>query len=119
LHGTYHVARRGKNVAPADRQLLAKRWPEVKTDNRFGLAKIFPGPPRALDTSLDIAKVRQGFIHTAARVWANGWRQTPGREFLAPEMLIQCLFSNSKCWTYFYVHLRFQNETTPSPVNAL
>ena len=39
-------------------QLLVQRWPEVKTKIESGSAKDFPGPPRALDTSLNIAKVQ-------------------------------------------------------------
>ena len=36
-----------------------KRWPEIKTEIKSGSAKDFAGPPRALDTSLDIAKVQK------------------------------------------------------------
>jgi dTDP-4-dehydrorhamnose reductase len=40
-------------------QLLVQRWPELKTKIEPGSAKDFPGPPRALDTSLNIAKARK------------------------------------------------------------
>jgi dTDP-4-dehydrorhamnose reductase len=40
-------------------QLLLPRWPEIKTQIEPGLAKDFPGPPRAPDTSLDISKVQK------------------------------------------------------------
>jgi dTDP-4-dehydrorhamnose reductase len=54
------------NVAGAEKlsrwrigQLLAKRWPEIKTKIESGSAMDFSGPPRALDTSLDISKVQK------------------------------------------------------------
>ncbi len=40
-------------------ELLRKRWPELPAKIAPGLAKEFPGPPRALDTSLAIAKVQK------------------------------------------------------------
>ena len=40
-------------------ELLLKRWPEVTARIESGSAKDFPGPPRALDTSLDISKVQK------------------------------------------------------------
>jgi len=57
--GIYHVAGAEKLSRLQIGQLLAKRWPEVKTEISSGSAKDFPGPPRALDTSLNIAKVQQ------------------------------------------------------------
>ena len=56
------------NVAGAERlsrwqigQLLIQRWPDMQdkiNGIKPGLAKDFPGPPRALDTSLDISRVQ-------------------------------------------------------------
>jgi dTDP-4-dehydrorhamnose reductase len=56
--GIYHVAGADKLSRWQTGQLLVKRWPEVKTEIKSGSAKDFPGPPRALDTSLDISKVQ-------------------------------------------------------------
>ena len=39
--------------------LLVKRWPEVTATIKSGSARDFPGPPRALDTSLDISKAQK------------------------------------------------------------
>lgn len=57
--GIYHVAGAEKMSRLQIGQLLVKRWPEVTAKNEAGLAKDFPGPPRALDTSLDISKVQK------------------------------------------------------------
>ena len=57
--GIYHVAGAEKLSRWQIGQLLVKRWPEVTTKMAFGSAREFPGPPRALDTSLDIAKVQK------------------------------------------------------------
>jgi dTDP-4-dehydrorhamnose reductase len=57
--GIYHVAGAEKLSRWQIGQLLVKRWPEVKTEIKSGSAKDFPGPPRALDTSLDISKVQK------------------------------------------------------------
>jgi dTDP-4-dehydrorhamnose reductase len=57
--GIYHVAGADKLSRWQIGQLLVKRWPEVKTEIKSGSAKEFPGPPRALDTSLDISKVQK------------------------------------------------------------
>jgi dTDP-4-dehydrorhamnose reductase len=57
--GIYHVAGAEKLSRWQIGQLLIKRWPEVKTKIESASAKDFPGPPRALDTSLDLAKVRK------------------------------------------------------------
>jgi dTDP-4-dehydrorhamnose reductase len=40
-------------------QLLIGRWPEVKVKIQSGSARDFAGPPRALDTSLDISKIQK------------------------------------------------------------
>ena len=54
------------HVAGADRlsrwqigQLLVRRWPQIKAKIEPGSSKDFPGPPRALDTSLDISKAQR------------------------------------------------------------
>jgi dTDP-4-dehydrorhamnose reductase len=56
--GIYHVAGADRLSRWQIGQLLVKRWPEVKTKIKSGSAKDFSGPPRALDTSLDISKVQ-------------------------------------------------------------
>ena len=57
--GIYHVAGAEKMSRLQIGELLIQRWPEVKTEIKSGLAKDFPGPPRALDTSLNISKVQK------------------------------------------------------------
>jgi dTDP-4-dehydrorhamnose reductase len=57
--GIYHVAGAEKLSRLQIGQLLVQRWPEVKMKITSGSAKDFPGPPRALDTSLNIAKVQK------------------------------------------------------------
>jgi dTDP-4-dehydrorhamnose reductase len=57
--GIYHVAGAEKLSRWQIGQLLVERWPEVKTEIKSGSAKNFPGPPRALDVSLDISKVQK------------------------------------------------------------
>ena len=57
--GIYHVAGAEKLSRLQIGQLLVKRWPEVKAEIKSGSAKDFPGPPRALNTSLDISKVQK------------------------------------------------------------
>ena len=56
--GLYHVAGAEKLSRFQIGELLVKRWPDVKTTIKAGLAKDFQGPPRALDTSLNISKVQ-------------------------------------------------------------
>jgi dTDP-4-dehydrorhamnose reductase len=56
--GIYHVAGAEKLSRWQIGELFIKRWPEIKTEIKSGSAKDFPGPPRALDTSLDISKVQ-------------------------------------------------------------
>jgi dTDP-4-dehydrorhamnose reductase len=55
----FHVAGAEKLSRWHIGELLVKRWPEVKMKIESGSAKDFPGPPRALDTSLDISKVQK------------------------------------------------------------
>ena len=57
--GIYHVAGADRLSRYQIGELLVKRWPEIKTKIASGSAKDFPGPPRALDTSLDIAKAQK------------------------------------------------------------
>ena len=57
--GIYHVAGAEKLSRLQIGQLLVKRWPEIKAEIKSGSAKDFPGPPRALDVSLDISKVQK------------------------------------------------------------
>ncbi|HSY17550.1 MAG TPA: SDR family oxidoreductase [Candidatus Acidoferrales bacterium] len=57
--GLYHVAGTEKLSRLQIGKLLIPRWPEIKTEIRSGSAKDFPGPPRALDTTLDVAKVQK------------------------------------------------------------
>jgi len=59
--GLYHVAGAEKLSRWQIGQLLIQRWPELQSkaqEIKAGSAKDFPGPPRALDTSLDISKVQ-------------------------------------------------------------
>ena len=57
--GLFHVAGAEKLSRWQIGQLLVQRWPEVKAKIESGSAKDFPGPPRALDTSLDITRVQK------------------------------------------------------------
>ncbi len=56
--GIYHVAGAEKLSRWQIGQLLVKRWPEINTKLEPGSARDFSGPPRALDTSLDISKAQ-------------------------------------------------------------
>jgi dTDP-4-dehydrorhamnose reductase len=56
--GIYHVAGAERLSRWQIGQLLLPRWPEIKTGIEPGLAKDFPGPPRAPDTSLNISKAQ-------------------------------------------------------------
>ncbi|HEY5345034.1 MAG TPA: NAD(P)-dependent oxidoreductase [Verrucomicrobiae bacterium] len=69
--GIYHVAGAEKMSRYQIGKLLVKGWPEITAVIKSGLAKDFPGPPRALDTSLDIAKVQN--ILSAPLPGLNGW----------------------------------------------
>jgi dTDP-4-dehydrorhamnose reductase len=57
--GIYHVAGAEKLSRLQIGELLVKRWPEITTQLKSGSAKDFAGPPRALDTSLDISKAQK------------------------------------------------------------
>ena len=57
--GLYHVAGAEKLSRLEIGKLLLARWPEVTAQIKSGSARDFPGPPRALDTSLDISKAQK------------------------------------------------------------
>ena len=57
--GIYHVAGAEKLSRWQIGELLIQRWPEVTAKIESGSAKDFPGPPRALDTSLVLARVQK------------------------------------------------------------
>jgi dTDP-4-dehydrorhamnose reductase len=57
--GLYHVAGVEKLSRWQIGERLIRCWPEVVAKIKPGSAKDFPGPPRALDTSLDISKVQK------------------------------------------------------------
>jgi dTDP-4-dehydrorhamnose reductase len=56
--GLFHVAGAEKLSRWQIGQLLVRRWPELETKIQAGSARDFSGPPRALDTSLNISKVQ-------------------------------------------------------------
>ena len=57
--GLFHVAGAEKLSRWQIGQLLVRRWPELAARIKPGSAREFPGPPRALDASLDISKVQE------------------------------------------------------------
>ncbi len=57
--GIYHVTGAEKLSRLQIGELLVKRWPQLEAKIVAGSAKDFPGPPRALDTSLDISKAQK------------------------------------------------------------
>ncbi|MGB7769425.1 MAG: SDR family oxidoreductase [Verrucomicrobiia bacterium] len=57
--GRFHVAGAERLSRWQIGQLLVKRWPELKANIEPGAARDFPGPPRAPDTSLNIAKIQK------------------------------------------------------------
>jgi dTDP-4-dehydrorhamnose reductase len=61
-------------------QLLIGRWPEVKVKIQSGSARDFAGPPRALDTSLDISKI-QKFLSAPLPGLAGWLAAHPGEIF--------------------------------------
>jgi dTDP-4-dehydrorhamnose reductase len=56
--GLFHVAGAARLSRWQIGQLLARRWPDLKVDLKSGSARDYPGPPRAPDTSLGIAKIQ-------------------------------------------------------------
>jgi dTDP-4-dehydrorhamnose reductase len=78
--GIYHVAGADRLTRWQIGQLLVRRWPEVKKHIKSGSAKDFPGPPRALDTSLDISKVQR--VLSVPLPGLGGWlAANPGETF--------------------------------------
>jgi dTDP-4-dehydrorhamnose reductase len=57
--GLFHVAGAEKLSRWQIGQLIAARWPQLNPKITPGSAENFPGPPRALDTSLNITKVQK------------------------------------------------------------
>jgi dTDP-4-dehydrorhamnose reductase len=57
--GIYHVAGSEKLSRLEIGKLLVARWPEIKAVIKTGSARDFAGPPRALDTSLDVSKTQK------------------------------------------------------------
>jgi dTDP-4-dehydrorhamnose reductase len=56
--GLFHVAGAEKLSRWQIGQLVAARWPQLNPKITPGSAKNYPGPPRALDTSLNITKIQ-------------------------------------------------------------
>jgi dTDP-4-dehydrorhamnose reductase len=57
--GIVHVSGAEKLSRYQIGQLMLARRPDIRTAIEPGLAKDFPGPPRALDASLDISKAQK------------------------------------------------------------
>ena len=57
--GCYHVAGAERLSRLQIGELLIQRWPEVTAQLKSGSARDFPGPMRALDTSLDVSKAQR------------------------------------------------------------
>lgn len=75
--GIFHVAGAQKLSRFEIGQLLLRRWPEIKTKIESGRAKDFAGPPRALDTTLDISKIQK--VLSAPLPGFSQWLEThPG-----------------------------------------
>ena len=78
--GLYHVAGAEKLSRLQIGELLVKRWPEVTANIESGSARDFPGPVRALDTSLDISKVQK--VLSAPLPGLGEWlAANPGEKF--------------------------------------
>jgi dTDP-4-dehydrorhamnose reductase len=65
--GIYHVAGAEKLSRLEIGKLLVARWPEIKAGIKSGSARDFAGPPRALDTSLDVSKVQKALARKLPR----------------------------------------------------
>ena len=78
--GIFHVAGAEKLSRLQIARLLLPRWPEIKTEIKSGSAKDFPGPPRALDTSLDISKA-QKVLSTPLPGLGEWLAKNPGEKF--------------------------------------
>jgi dTDP-4-dehydrorhamnose reductase len=57
--GLYHVAGAEKLSRWQIGKLLVGRWPGIRGGFKSGSARDFPGPPRALDTTLNIGRVQK------------------------------------------------------------
>jgi dTDP-4-dehydrorhamnose reductase len=57
--GIYHVAGAEKLSRLQMGELLIRRWPDITAKLESGSVKNFPGPPRPLDTSLDVGKAQK------------------------------------------------------------
>ncbi len=77
--GLFHVAGAEKLSRWQIGQLMAARWPQLNPKITPGSAADFPGPPRALDTSLNIAKVQK--VLTVPLPGLTGWLAANPREF--------------------------------------
>ena len=78
--GLFHLAGTEKLSRVQIGQLLIQRWPEVTTRIESGSARDFPGPPRALDTSLNVSKAQK--ILMAPLPGLTGWlAANPGEPF--------------------------------------
>ncbi len=78
--GLFHVAGAEKLSRWQTGQLLLKRWPKIKAKIESGSAKDFPGPPRALDTSLDISKA-QNFLSAPLPKFSDWLAANPNEPF--------------------------------------
>ena len=77
--GLFHVAGAEKLSRWQIGRLIAARWPQLNPKITPGLAANFPGPPRALDTSLNITKVQK--VLSAPLPGLTGWLAVNPREF--------------------------------------
>ena len=78
--GMYHIAGAEKLSRWQIGELLLPRWPEITAKIYSGSAKDFPGPPRALDTSLDISKAQKVLSQPLPKL--SEWlAKNPGEKF--------------------------------------
>jgi dTDP-4-dehydrorhamnose reductase len=77
--GLFHVAGAEKLSRWQIGQLMAARCPQLNPKITPGLAADFPGPPRALDTSLNITKVQK--VLSVPLPGLTGWLAANPREF--------------------------------------
>jgi dTDP-4-dehydrorhamnose reductase len=78
--GLYHVAGAEKLSRYQIGEILVKRWPEVAAKIEAALARDFAGPPRALDTSLNIDKV-QKVLSVPLPGFGEWLAKNPGEKF--------------------------------------
>ena len=78
--GLYHVAGAEKLSRRQIGDLLRPRWPEITSLIESGSAMDFPGPTRALDTSLDISKVQN--VLSQPLPGLSEWLVANPREFI-------------------------------------